>query len=157
VRPTPAARAWIDTYAAGLAGGFASNDDASIVAAANAETISNPSPQGTVPAGYTPQSLLALLSAASAANVEGFPGLQGLFDAIVSGNGPGIVAALALLQAGGKVQASEVSAIEAAIAATVPDPAWPAKIGAARAALGRPLDLDDVSETRAQFAPGTKD
>lgn len=155
MNPTPAALAWIDTYAAGLAGGWASNGNAAILAAANAATVANPVPQPTVPAGYTPQSLLSLLSATSAANVESFAGLQGLFDAINAANGPGILAALALLQASGKVQSSEVTAIEGAIAATVPSPSWPSKVGAAQAALGRPLDAADLAIARALYAPGT--
>jgi hypothetical protein len=157
LNPTPAAIAWIDAYAAGLPGGWATNDDAAIVAAANAPAVANPVPQGTVPAGYTPASLLSLLSATSAANVESFAGLQGLFDAIGSADSPGILAALALLQASGKVQSTEVAAIQSALSATVPDPSWPSKIGAARSAIGRPIDSADVAETRSIHAPGTKD
>jgi hypothetical protein len=157
VNPTPNAMAWINAYADGLSGGWASNNDAAIVASANAATIANPTPQGTVPAGYTPQSLLALLSATSAANLDGFAGLQGLFDAIGSGDSAGILSAVALLEATGKVQASEAAAIEAALSATVPDPSWPPKIGVAQASIGRPVDAADVAEARAIHAPGTKD
>jgi hypothetical protein len=149
MNPSDTAIAWIKSYVASLSDSWAGNTDRDVVTAANTPSIANPAPQGTVPKPYTAASLLGLFSQASAASVEGFPALQGLFDAISAQDGASIAAAVALLEASGRVQPSEAAAITAAVTATEPDPSYPALIGAAQSHIGRTLDIDDVATARA--------
>lgn len=150
MNPTPDAIAAIATFVAGLSGGWTGNTDAQVVAAANDPAVANPAPQGQVPAGYSAASLLALLSQASAANVESFPGISRLFDDILAQDSPRVLATIALMSASGRILSSEATAMTAAVTATQADPSWQSQIGWAQANLGRPLDLADSAAARAK-------
>ena len=155
MNPTPDARTWIDAFASGLAGGWAGNDDAAVVGAANNATVANPAKQGTVPVPYTFAALLGSLSQASAANVEAFPGISSLYADILAQNSPHVLAAIQLMGASGRITSGEASAMTATVGATQPDPSYRPQIGQALANLGRPLDVADVAMTRNQYASGT--
>lgn len=154
--PSPAAASWIDGFAAGLSGGWAANTDAAIVAAANAATVDNPAPQGTVPKPYTFGDLVGQLDATAAANLCGMAGLDTLIAQINSSDATAAARWVGLLELAGKIAPAQGSAMLAIVRATEPDPSWPPRIGAAQAALGRPVDAADVSEARDQHAPGTQ-
>lgn len=149
MRPSPAAINWIKAFASSLPGGLAGNTDEQVVAAANAATVANPTPQGTAPKPYGFADLLGVLSQASVANVEAFPGISQLYDDTAVRANPRVLAAIALMSAAGRVTAAEASAMRAVVNATLADPSWPAKIGAAQANLGRALDTEDSATARA--------
>ncbi len=155
-RPTATALDWINFYATSLAGGWAGNTDAAILTAANAATIANPASQATVPKPFTLTQVLGVLSAASQANLKAFAGFAGLRDDVNANNVSACVVWAAYLAGGAAIITSaEESAILAIVEATQPDPTYPAKIGAAQAAIGRPLDSDDLAVARPIYAPGT--
>lgn len=147
MNPTPGQVANIKNYVAGLAGGWA-NTDAQIRSAIAASSVANPKPQATVPKPYTADQLLGLLSAASVANLEAFPAIHDLFADIESQDSAAVGKAVSLLSAAGKITSAEASAINSAIAATEPDPAWTATVTWDVATLGRPIDDFDLETAR---------
>lgn len=151
MNPTPAAITLIQGYISGMSGAW-TNADSVIVAAMNAPSITNPSPQGTVPVPYSSAQLLGCLSQGSAANLAAFPAIDQLYQDIQANNSANVAATVALLAAAGKIQSSEATAIEAILSATQPNPSWPAQIGWAQANLGRPVDSQDIEAARQ--APG---
>lgn len=156
MRPTATALEWINYYASSLAGGWASNSNAAILTAANNPTVANPVPQATVAKPFTLTQVLGSLSAASQANLKGFAGFEGLRNDVNANNIASCVAWAEYLAGGAAIITStEAASILAIVQATQPDPTYQAKIGAAQAALGRPLDSGDLAVARPLYAPGT--
>lgn len=150
MNPSPAAVAAIQTYAAALSGGWAGNADDAILAAANAPSVANPTPQPTVAKPYTYVDLLGHLSAGSIAKLVVLPSLPTIVDSINAGNLLACQRWIATLVAGAIITGDEATALGGVMAATEPDPAFPARISWAEADIGRPLDLSDISEARPQ-------
>ena len=148
MNPSPNAIAWIKAFAAALDGGWAGNSDAVILAAANLPSGANPVPQGQVPTPYHFADLLAGLSASSIANLKNFPTLGLVIEQVNSGDLAASAAWITFFVVAALITTAEAAAISATVTATIPDPAWPAEIGAAAAALGRDLDLHDVLTAR---------
>jgi hypothetical protein len=146
---SPAGITAVNTYVAGMAGGWTGNADATILAAVNNPTIANPAAQGTVPAGYSVTSLLGLLSTGSLSSLRTFPALTQLSQDIASNNSGNVLVAVEALAAFGDITSAEATAVAGAVNATVADPSYEAHIGWAQANLGRALDLNDIEEARA--------
>ena len=148
MNPSHAAIAWIQAQVAAMSGAWAGNTNAQIVAALNTPSIANPVPQGKVPVPYTAAGLLGLLSPGSITNLASFPAIHDLFADIEAQSTVAIGDAVALLAAAGKITTAEATAVNAALAATEPDPTWQSQISLAQANLGRPVDLFDVEAAR---------
>lgn len=127
--------------------------DAQIVAALNTPAIANPTPQPSIPAPLTEDGLAGLLTDATNGSIARLVNYvnYGLVQAdILAGNRARIGGWAGKLAVAGIITVGEATAIGAALAATVPDPAWPALISWAVANLGRPVDADDVATSRPQ-------
>ncbi len=146
---SPAGITAVNGFVAGLAGGWSGNTDAAVLAAIDAPAVANPATRGTVPAGYTVASVMALLSSQSIQNLRTFPALYQLMGDIQANNSANVLVAVEFLVASADIQSSEGTAIAAAVNATVPDPSWQATVGWAQANLGRPMDITDIEEARA--------
>ena len=152
MNPSPAAIAAIKTYVAAMtspAAGWA-NTNAQIVTAMNTPSISNPTPQATVPTPYTVVTLLDCLTG-SFATVANYPSLPAMLADINARNTGNCLNWLALLSGGTPplITSGEASAINAVLTATELDPSWQSEISAARSELGRPVDAADIVAARA--------
>jgi hypothetical protein len=147
VNPTPGQVQSIRQFVAGLSGVW-SNSDAAIRAAMAAAKVANPTPRATVPTPYTAAGLLALLSAGSLANLYAFPAIHDLFGDIQAQDSANVLSAVALLHGAGKVTDAEAAALQAAVTATEPDPAWTAQVAWDIANLGRTADDFDIESAR---------
>lgn len=147
MNPSPPAITAIKAQVGMLAGTWA-NTDAQIVDALNAPSVPNPVTSApSVPKPITAQSLFACLDAATLAKLWPPP------DELTKAIGSGDVAALALwvgyMQSASLITSAQVTALQNALAATQPDPAWAAEISWAQLHLGRPVDLQDLALVRA--------
>lgn len=149
MNPTPQAIAAIETYVAGLSGGWAGNTDSQVATAANLPAVANPAPRATVPTPFTLAGLLGQLGSASLEHLASFTGLAQLQADVNAQNIPNCVAWCGFLAAAAVITSGEAAAIAAIVTATELDPSWPVTVGWAQATIGRPLDLNDSAIARA--------
>lgn len=125
-------------------------DDATIAANLNAPSVTNPTPQASVPKPFTFADVMGCLTPASIDNVRGLPTSTALITAINARDVTSILNWLGALQAGtALITAAEAQAVQTVVTATELDPSWQAQIGWGVANLGRPLDSEDVAAARA--------
>ena len=146
---TPAEITAIQSFVAGLSGGWTNSTDAIYSAMAGA-TVPNPvTPAPQVPAGYTIGSLTALLSASSLATLRGYPGLADVGTAVAAQQSAVVLNHVAGVLALGFITSAEASAITAAVDATVADPTWTSTVSWL---VANPITKADIETAR--FAPG---
>jgi hypothetical protein len=144
--PTPQAIALIGAKVDALPGGWAGNSDAQVVAALNAPSVANPTPQGTVPKPFVAADLVDAAAQGSRAALASF--VTGAAPFIIAQDAAHLAAGIDALVSCGTITSGDAAAMKAVLTATQPDPSYPAQIGWAQANLGRPLDQLDASVAR---------
>ncbi len=123
-------------------------NDTTIAANLNAPTVANPVSQATVSKPFGPADLIGCLDAATLSKLTGKPTIVAIVQAALVQDRPTLTALVALGVAAGDLTTTQQSAIDAVLAASIPDPSWQAQIGWAQANLGRPVDSSDIAASR---------
>lgn len=141
--PSPAAIAWIQSAVADW-----SLSDAAIAMALNARMVANPADRPIVPLPFAVGDLLGVLDSGAMGNLGHHPSLPRILDDIAAMNRPGLMMWVTTLAAAGDITAPQRTALEAILAATGPDPAWPNEVPEPVVHIGRLVDPDDIAAAR---------
>lgn len=144
--PSAAAVAWIKAQKPDF-----TQTDAAIAAALNAETAANPLPHPTVPSILDEAPIMALLTDPannSIGKLMSWVNLPLLFADIAAQARARVVVWVKTLPLSGLITASESTAILSYLNTPVPDPSYQATVSAPVAAIGRPLDAEDIEAAR---------
>lgn len=147
MNPNPNQIAWIRSFVATLPDGW-ETPDAAIVEAANAATVPNPNSQPTVAKPFTAADLIGNLDPAAIARLRSFPSLPRVLDDVAKNDVAGCNLWLTMLLVAQDVNQAQHDAMAAVVNATWGDPSWRPQVGAAEAAIGRPLDQHDTLAAR---------
>lgn len=146
-QPSPAAITAVIAFVQARPNGFA-DDDATILAALNAPSISNPIPQPTVRKDWNLSQLFGMVSAASLGNISKLPYLEAVRSDLDNHDYDRVIGWAQLITAGGTITPTELGTIETNLTATEPDPSWAAQVSWAQVNLGRDARAEDVQAAR---------
>lgn len=125
-----------------------SPSDASITAALNSPSVSNPVAQATVAKPFAVQDIFGAVAPASLAKLTNVAFVPDIRDKVQSNDRAGCGLYANLLMAGGVLTQADHDAVMAVLAATEPDPLWQSQISWAVATIGRPVDSNDIAASR---------
>lgn len=142
--PTPAAVTWLCAQVTDWA-----LDDAALAMALNATLVENPVFCPQIPRPMDALSLIAHLSPESCAKLEGAQLITEVNRAISASERETVQRWVTYSVSRGHITTDEYGALMGELAELIPDPEWSAEIPVSVAALGRPVDADDLAAARA--------